>query len=197
MTLIVLWEDSRTPGSASSTYGPHALLCACIADQLVLGDHWYAVRTGLDKLVKSVPRSGISKLLADVDEDVLYAGGQHVIAVYDEDKAHRYPELALAARESLERRRRLRILPIGPNVEALVETLRSSGGQVSDDDHRLIVAKSAGGRALTARDRVLNGHARDESQRAIRAELMRRADAWRALVELSATIVGAAVATVG
>ena len=78
MLITVFWEDQR--GSQPKSFGPHALLLACIADEMET-DRW-----SLGKRVVAVPKKGDSKLRAALERDAV--GASHsgpVVFVFDDD----------------------------------------------------------------------------------------------------------------
>jgi hypothetical protein len=82
--IVVLYEDSPL-GVPRKGFGPHDLLLACVADRLSVGGYWQ-----LRNCIDGRPCKGDSKLLQQclVAPSIGVQGGP-VVAVFDQDKAHR------------------------------------------------------------------------------------------------------------
>lgn len=82
MIVTVLWEDQR--GGITQSFGPHELLCACVADRLVGNDVW-----SLRKLISSVPKKGIGNVIKALRTDgSRLADCGPLLAAIDRDKVY-------------------------------------------------------------------------------------------------------------
>jgi len=82
----ILWEDQR--GVQTKSFGPHELLIACVADELVMprGHLWVRARDALQRIILSQPKKGIGNVRVSLQRDVGLLDDGPVFAVVDRDK---------------------------------------------------------------------------------------------------------------
>lgn len=201
MKLLVLWEDDLQRGTQPVDYGPHGLLSASVTDRCATDCatdlDWYRTRDEIRvRQLRSIACGGIDKLVRRLADDDLYAGGMHVLAIYDDDRIRSHLGLAAdrlrttpeAVNDELARRagpgRRFAARPIGHDLESLIDVLASPdvGGSFDVAELAHIAAKASGGRAHRGRDLVLQRHA-SHATRQVRARLAEASPAWRAIVD--------------
>lgn len=159
---IFLYEDAGPPGN----FGPHALLCACVAD-----------KTGISprdsRLSDARPLKGNGNVLKAC-WDKKFADVTHLVAVLDSDKIRELPMLTKAGvhKGSTDKQivdvirarapigKRLQICLLEKNAETLVRAVLSCEGRPvtieKDRNNRDIVLNRAAWSDRRTRDCVLN-----------------------------------------
>lgn len=84
--VTIIYEDSTARGGLVRDFGPHALVLACLADDLTIDRH------SLGRIVLAHPANGNDKALTKLADDRLFP----VVALIDDDKIRRH--LTLPAR---------------------------------------------------------------------------------------------------
>ncbi len=157
-TVTVIYEDSGARGVLVRDFGPHALLLACLAEDLATDPH------ALARQVVAHPANGNDKALRKLADDRLFP----VVALVDDDKIRRLLELAADAckRDVLLQVESTYGRPLGPdvvlvllhrNIESIVEAACVALGEPTPP------------KSPEARDRVLRKAA--AADKAVRAAI--------------------------
>lgn len=119
--VVVFYEDQAAGGI--NQFGPHLLLCACVADRLGTKSIW-----DVRKLVDGEPKKGADNLLAACKRHAKRNRNELVFAMFDADKVHvclKAPKAPLEAlRTALEeeiRSPKVRPFLLADSIETLVE----------------------------------------------------------------------------
>jgi hypothetical protein len=186
----VFYEDQYADRPPTE-FGPHNLVCACVADECGVDVHVHELRkNGL----RPNPRKGANKLLAALESvEALASGGAHIFAVFDADRVREALHLAgnttrAAVIADIVRRvapsdpARLHVHLLEENTETLLEAL----GACDENARRL---EEALAKNRNARDIALNRAALDQGRRAVRDCIRANVASFDALVKDVARVV--------
>lgn len=122
MIPVVVFYEDQAAGEINQ-FGPHLLLCACVADRLGTLTIW-----DVRRLVDGQPKKGADNLLAACRRHAKRSRNELVFAMFDADKAHlclKTPKAPLddlrAALEAEIRSPKVRPFLLADSVETLVE----------------------------------------------------------------------------
>lgn len=92
LQVAILYED-RLADQKIKSYGPHALVLACLADRLGCSPHAHDLKTRFNPLA----RKGVDKIIADCRRPIFGDHYLQVIAVCDSDRLHEHLGLGSGA----------------------------------------------------------------------------------------------------
>jgi hypothetical protein len=190
LAAVILYEDARGPEKG---FGLHALVLACVADEL--GAEMFSLAKRLD----GRPLNGVTNLLQSCRRTSLLAPrGQKVFAVIDEDHVRDHlPGMDPRAEEEVVVRAikgqsdapmQLEIILLKKNTETVIEAAKHC-----DDRLPAAAVEQALRKHLAQRDRILNNVARAGS-RAVRDCIRAKVPALERLVTSLRDVVSSASA---
>ncbi|MBM4395725.1 MAG: hypothetical protein FJ087_08545 [Deltaproteobacteria bacterium] len=174
--MVVLYEDRIGP--AAKQFGPHDLLCSCIADGVGISV-WELIRD-----IAYVPLKGNGNLRnACVDVERFRTKGETVVAVFDDDEIRRLLALPAdsckpAVKAAVGSHPGLVVVLVERNIETLVDLAADATGCARPDK-----------KDRTARDSILNRVAFGDER--IRTSLLGKSESLRYLVRRVTELVKA------
>jgi hypothetical protein len=179
---FVFYEDQSARG-AITNFGPHRLLCSCVADRL--GDLAESRQLQKDRIGLR-PCRGVGDQVRAIVENAtqLLEGGTKIFALFDNDKIRE--QLGLLPNASSDQvtselrarnvREEVRIYLLEQNTETLMQA-----ALVCLHAHNLSVTVNLPAKKPLERDRILNGVA--DAQRAIRDCVENRVPSFMTIVD--------------
>jgi hypothetical protein len=188
---VILYEDN---GGATKGFGLHALVVACVADEL--GVEVFTLARKLD----GRPMNGVANLVRSCRRDIhrIAPQGQKVFALIDDDRVRDHLPgidaraegeiVARAIKSQSDAPEQLDVFLLVKNTETVIEAAKACDRSLSDDAVAQALAKN-----LAQRDRILNNVAWS-GIRAVRDCIRGKVPALHQLVTALSAVVAASPA---
>ena len=185
---VILYEDNR---GAEKGFGLHALVLACVADEL--GVEMFTLARKLD----GRPMNGVANLVRSCRRDIhrIAPHGQMVFALIDDDRVRDHLPgvdvpaggeiVARAIKSQSDAPEQLEVFLLVKNTETVIEAAKECDRSLPDDAVAQALAKN-----LAQRDRILNNVART-GIRAVRDCIRGKVPALHQLVAALSAVVAA------